>query len=194
MNYYKPSNQESYVDATSLKNGGYQQRPDAPKPPKKEESGGGMMGGMGGMSSMMGGGGGGGMSGMMSMSDEHSKKEIHRLESTNEALMRALDSSSANTPQSNNMPATEYPRLPSNTRFADAPAEKVAAQNVGMQAAQPQQAPPPQAALQGPPQGMQANPQQQNFARSNNPAFQVNQGMPDLSALDEAYRRQGMGG
>jgi hypothetical protein len=127
----------------------------------------------------------------MSKSDERSKKEISRLESTNEALMKALDDSAANT--GGNMPETEYPSLPSRTSFADTPAaDKVAAQNVGIQAAS---APPPQAAPapQAPPQ-MQPNPQQQNFAQSQNPAFNVNRGMPDMSALDEAYRRQSQGG
>jgi hypothetical protein len=41
---------------------------------------------------------------------------------------------------------------------------------------------------------MQMNPQQGNFAQSQNPAFNVNRGMPDMSALDEAYRRQSQGG
>lgn len=165
--------------------------PEAPRPKKEKQSGGPM--------AMMGGGGGGAEGGgMMSMSDKRSKDEIKRLSSTNEALMAALDDAHQNTPEGN-LPETEYPIMPSNTRlqsrgsFADAPADKVAAQNVGMQAAQ---SPPPQAAPapQRPPQGMQPNPQQQNFARSNNPAFNVGGGMPDLSALDEAYRRQGMGG
>jgi hypothetical protein len=150
---------------------------------KKGSGGGGMMSGL--IGKFIGGGG------MAALSDERSKKEIQRLESTNDALMKALDTSAANT--GGNMPETEYPQLPAHTRFADAPAEKVAAQNVGMQAAQqPPMA--PQAAPQAPPQGMQPNPQQQNFARSANPAFNVNRGMPDMSALDEAYRRQGMGG
>lgn len=154
---------------------------------KKKGDDGGMLGGM-----------------MAGLSDRHSKEKIQKLSSTNEALMAALDSAHANTPESN-LPPTEYPSMPANTRlpsranFADSPAaNKVAAQNVGMQAAAPPppQAPPPRAAPapQAPPGGMQANPQQQNFARSNNPAFNVGGGMPDLSALDEAYRRQGMGG
>lgn len=130
--------------------------------------------------------------GALALSDRHSKDEIKRLNSTNDALMAALDDAKAKTPEGN-MPATEYPSMPSRTSFADAPAaNKVAAQNVGMQAAS---APPPQAAPPGPPQGMQASPQQQNFAKSQNPAFNVGGGgMPDMSALDEAYRRQSMGG
>jgi hypothetical protein len=66
---------------------------------------------------------------------------------------------------------------------ADTPAaNKVAAQNVGMQALSappPSPLPAPQAAASPP------------VAR---PGFNVGGGMPDLSALDEAYRRQGMGG
>jgi hypothetical protein len=126
------------------------------------------------------------------LSDKNSKKEIEKLKSTNEALMAALDDSSQAAPQGSNMPATEYPKLPSHTSFA--PADRVAAQNVGIQAAS---APPPQAvspARPMPPQGMQANPQQQNFARSQNPAFNVGAPMPDMAALDEAYRRQSQGG
>lgn len=127
----------------------------------------------------------------VALSDERSKKEIARLSSTNEALMKALDQSAANT--GGNMPETEYPKLPSHTSFA--PADRVAAQNVGIQAAsapppaQPRPMPP-----MAPPQGMQADPQQQNFARSSNPAFNVGAPMPDMSALDEAYRRQSQGG
>lgn len=129
----------------------------------------------------------------LSMSDERSKKEIQRLSSTNEALMRALDESAANT--GGNMPETEYPKLPSHTSFA--PADRVAAQNVGIRAASPPQAPPVQAPRPIPPaapQAMQPSPQQMNFTRSQNPAFNVGQGMPDMSALDEAYRRQSQGG
>lgn len=152
---------------------------------KPAGGGGGMMGGM--MGSMAGGGAGGMMAGL---SDEHSKKEIQRLSSANDALTRALDATASKTAGEGNMPPTEYPSMPDNTRFqaashgdfADAPAERVAAQNVGMQAAQQ------------PPQGMQPNPQQANFARSQNPAFNVGSGMPDLSELDEAYKRQGQGG
>lgn len=127
------------------------------------------------------------------LSDKNSKKEIEKLKSTNEALMTALDQSAATT--GGNMPETEYPKLPSHTSFA--PADRVAAQNVGIQAASapaPQAAPPARPMPMAPPQGMQANPQQQNFARSQNPAFNVGAPMPDMSALDEAYRRQSQGG
>lgn len=130
----------------------------------------------------------------LSMSDVHSKKEIQRLSSTNAALMRALDDAHQGTPEGN-LPPTEYPKLPSHTSFA--PADRVAAQNVGIQAATAPQTPTVQAPRPVPPaapQGMQPNPQQANFARSQNPAFSVNQGMPDMSALDEAYRRQSQGG
>lgn len=133
----------------------------------------------------------------VAMSDEHSKKHIERLNAKNDALMAALDEASQN--QGGNMPETEYPKLPSHTNFA--PADRVAAQNVGIQAASappqapaPQAAPPPRPMPPPPPQGMQANPQQANFARSQNPAFNVGGGMPDMSALDEAYRRQSQGG
>lgn len=127
----------------------------------------------------------------VALSDERSKKEIERLSSTNEALMKALDQSASNT--GGNMPETEYPKLPSHTSFA--PADRVAAQNVGIQAASaPPPAPPRPMPPMVPPQGMQANPQQQNFARSNNPAFNIGAPMPDMSALDEAYRRQSQGG
>lgn len=128
-----------------------------------------------------------------SLSDERSKKEIERLTSTNEALMKALDQSAENT--GGNMPETEYPKLPSHTSFA--PADRVAAQNVGIQAAtapRPQATPPASPLPPMAPQGMQPNPQQQNFARSQNPAFSVGAPMPDMSALDEAYRRQSQGG
>lgn len=152
---------------------------------------------------------GGMMSGLMSMSDKNSKEHIQRLSAKNDALMAALDQANEAAPQGSNMPATEYPKLPSHTNFA--PADRVSAQNVGLQHAisggqtsptqqaqmrQMVDSPPSQAAPapQAPPQGMQANPQQQNFARSQNPAFNVNTGAPDMSALDEAFRRQSMGG
>ena len=123
--------------------------------------------------------------GPKALSDSRSKEEIRRLQSTNEALTQALDVAHAKTGEGL-LPPTEYPRLPSRTSFADTPAaNKVAAQNVGLQAA---------AAPPVPPAPMQPNPQQANMARSANPAFNVGAAPPDLSALDEAYRRQGMGG
>jgi hypothetical protein len=123
------------------------------------------------------------------MSDERSKEEIQRLESTNEALTKALDVSAAQAP-GGNLPATQYPQLPANTRvpsmgnFADTPAANtVAAQNVGLQGGAP------------PPPAMQPSPQQSNFGRSTSSAFQgVGGGRPDLSQLDEAYKRMGQGG
>lgn len=129
--------------------------------------------------------------GMMAMSDRHSKEEIQRLSSKNDALTAALDKAHSAHGEESNLPATEYPRLPSHTSFAPLPAspqaQQVAAQNQQMMAP-----PPPQATPQGQ-QAMQPNPEQSNFGRSQNPAFQFNpnQGMPDMSALDEAYRRMG---
>ena len=127
--------------------------------------------------------------GPKALSDSRSKEEIRRLQSTNEALTQALDVAHAKTGEGL-LPPTEYPRLPSHTNFADTPAaNKVAAQNVGLQAAAAPAASPPPG-----PMAMQPNPQQANMARSANPAFNVGAAPPDLSALDEAYRRQGMGG
>lgn len=139
-------------------------RPQRDREPKKSDNGG-LLGGL--------------------LSDERSKKEIARLEGQNDALTAALDKSFTGS----NMPPTEYPRMPENTRlpvgqanFPDAPAEKVAAQNVAMQATAPQ------------PMGMQPNPSQSNMTMSQSPAFNVQRGAPDLSALDEAYKRMGQGG
>lgn len=130
---------------------------------------------------------GGDMAGMGSMiggmlSDERSKKEIQRLESANSALTKAL-SSKAEYPDtsaaSSGMQALgQQSASPSRASFPDAPADKVAAQNVAMGA------PPPQPMAQPQPQPQAAA----------NPGFNVSRGMPDLAALDEAYRRQGMGG
>lgn len=120
------------------------------------------------------------------LSDERSKTEIKRLESTNEALTQALSGAY----QGGNQPATEYPSLPQNTRvpvghasFADTPvANTVAAQNVGLQ----------QAGGMAPPPVVPANMQPRPMAAGPRPAvpamgFQA----PDLSALDEAYRNMG---
>lgn len=165
-----------------------QPAPMAPKPPPQQ--GGGMMGGM------MGGaaGGGGGM--MAGLSDERSKTEIARLEGQNEALTRALDQSF----NGSNLPETQYPQLPQNTRlpsrgnFADSPAaNQVAAQNValaspatagrfagnGAQGAALATGPTEMV----PPQNMQ---QSAGFARPNLSA-------PDLGELDRAYARMGQG-
>ena len=79
--------------------------------------------------------------------------------------------------QGGNLPPTEYPRLPSHTQFAPLPpspqAQQVAAQN------QQLMAPPAQPLVPVPPV-----PQGNAFPR---PA----PARPDLSALDEAYRRMG---
>jgi len=121
---------------------------------------------------------------MMGMSDEHSKKEIQRLESANDALTAALSSkaeySDTGAPSSGMQALGQQASPPSRANFADAPADKVAAQNVGLQ--------------QGAPIGMQPNPSQSNMAMSKSPAFNVSRGSPDLSALDEAYARMGRGG
>lgn len=138
------------------------------------------------------------------MSDERSKSEIRRLESANDALTQALGQQSDDgqdeymrhvAPKSganyakryDGGPADRiyYPEqwdardhggevVPSHASFPNAPAEKVAAQNVGLQQATP---PPPPVA--------QGNPR---------PGFDVSRGTPDLSALDEAYARMGRGG
>ena len=138
--------------------------------------------------------GGGGMSGMLGgiasgLSDKNSKEEIRRLESTNDALTDAL----ADSHQGGNMPDTEYPKMPANTRFsapsrasfADSPAANtVAAQNVGLTKAQPGAMAPPPAI----PANMQpgAMPQAQQAAVPNM-GFRP----PDMSQLDNAYRRFG---
>jgi hypothetical protein len=117
---------------------------------------------------------------MMGMSDERSKKEIQRLESANDALTQALSSKAeypdTGAPSPGMQALGQQTPPPSHASFADAPADKVAAQNVGLQQATPPAAPPPVA------QG------------NRNPAFNVSRGTPDLSALDEAYARMGRGG
>jgi hypothetical protein len=115
----------------------------------------------------------GGAMGSM-MSDKNSKEEIQRLESANDALTQAL-SSKASYPDTHaaspGMQALGQQDAPGQSDIRDPwadrdtpAANKVAAQNVGMAATTPN----------GPSAG-----------------FQVNQGMPDMSALDEAYRRIG---
>ncbi len=135
--------------------------------------------------------------GQAALSDENSKTDIARLEGQNEALTKALDRSFTGS----NMPATEYPKLPGNTRvapsssasFADTPAANtVAAQNVGLRQAAPPSPPPVQAP---PPPNFQPSPQQSNFGRSTSPAFNgVGGGPPDMSELDRVYARMGQGG
>lgn len=139
-----------------------------------------------------GGDNGAGMLGgiMSGLSDERSKTEIARLEGQNEALTQALDQS-FNGP---NTPATEYPKLPQNTRvppsnasFADSPAANtVAAQNVGLQQGAP--APGRAAGIAQHPDYMKPPVQVQGgFARPNLTT-------PDMSELDRAYARMGQGG
>ncbi len=142
-------------------------------------------GGSGGMAGGSGASGGGGM--MAMMSDERSKKEIARLEGANEALTSALSASPAasypdtNAPSSGMQALGQQNGLPSSASFPDSPAaDKVAAQNVGLQ--------------QGQPMPMQPNPSQSNMGRSASPAFNVGAQPPDLAALDEAYKRMGQGG
>ncbi len=116
------------------------------------------------------------------LSDEHSKTQIQKLEAKNSALESALSGGY----QGGNMPETEYPKLPAHTNFPMPPmspaAQTVAQQNAALApAAAPQMAPPPQPLVPTP-----AMPQ---MARS--PGFNVGSGPPDLSQLDEAYRRLG---
>jgi len=114
---------------------------------------------------------------MQQLSDRHSKEEIQRLSSKNDALTAALNQAHAAHGDESNLPPTEYPRLPSHTQFAPLPpspqAQQVAAQN------QQLMAPPAQPLVPVPPV-----PQGNAFPR---PA----PARPDLSALDEAYRRMG---
>jgi hypothetical protein len=123
---------------------------------------------------------GGGIMDMLS--DERSKKEIARLETANSALSRALSSkaeypdTAAPSPGLQALGQQEAP--PSQANFPDAPdspANQVAAQNVGMQQ---------QAGAATP----MAVPQAQGGG------FGFKPGMPDMSALDEAYARMGRGG
>lgn len=116
---------------------------------------------------------GGMMAGMMK-SDERSKKEIERLSAQNSALTRALGSQASypNTaaPSSGMQALGQQENLgPMQARFSDAPADRVAAQN---------------AALGQAPQASVAQP-------APSAGFQVPRDMPDLTALDEAYRRIG---
>lgn len=135
----------------------------------------------------------------MAVSDERSKKEIQRLQSANDALTQALHGRPKPEMDRDVYPShADFPdaagTLDRRSPYADTPAaNKVAAQNVGMQAAAaaPAATPPAPPAPVG---GMQPNPQQANMARSANPAFDFGAQPPDLSGLDEAYRRQGMGG
>lgn len=136
----------------------YQRQQPAPQQQKKDR------GGMGGMMGSM-------------MSDEDSKKEIEQLESANAALTKAL-SSKAEYPDtgasSSGMQALgQQSAPPSRANFPDAPAERVAAQNVAMQqtAAGPQ---PGQSDIRNP--------------------WGVQTSMPNLDELDQAYARMGQGG
>lgn len=137
----------------------------AQQAPKSD--GGGMLGGM--MGGMMGG-----------LSDERSKKEIQELESANDALTKALSARpeypDTSAPSPGLQALGQQENLgPMQARFADAPdpANTVAAQNVGLQQQQPQAAAPAPR-----PTAPQWNPT-------------AGQSPPDLSALDEAYRRIG---
>ena len=117
-------------------------------------------------------------------SDVHSKREIERLSAQNDSLTKAL--SGATGAPSGSMPTESYPMLPTSTKFQPAqasrasfedapgsPANTVAAQNVGIQAMQPQPQPQAPTASQAPsPFGFKPPP-------------------VDLSELDEAYRRPG---
>jgi hypothetical protein len=140
-------------------------------------------------------------SGMMGMSDERSKKEIARLESANDALTKALGGKveypDTNAPSSGLQALGQQDAPPSHADFSDTPAaNKVAAQNVGMQqagAAADQQFETNKADYMRA-SGMQPSPSQSNMTMSQNPAFNVSRGTPDLSALDEAYQRMGRGG
>ncbi len=150
------------------------QRPGAEQPePKKDD---------GGIMSMMSSGGGQAMS---AMSDERSKKEIAQLESANAALTKALSSKAEypdTTARSGGMQALGQQAVPpSRADFPDAPADKVAAQNVAMLRSQQPGQPQPQAQAPGAP------PPQQN-------PWGVKTSMPNMSDLDEAYARMGQGG
>jgi len=124
---------------------------------------------------------GGALGGMMS-SDERSKREIQALEAKNSALTKALSSRAeypdTSAPSSGMQALGQQAPAPSRANFADTPAaNKLAAQNVGITAAQqmaPQAAPAPQ-------------PGQSDIRN----LWAVNRSTPDLSALDEAYRRIG---
>ncbi len=146
----------------------YQRQP--PPPAQQPQAGG---GGLGGMLSK---GGGAAMGSMMS--DERSKKEIAQLESANAALTKAL-SSKAEYPDtgagSSGMQALgQQSAAPSQANFPDAPADRVAAQNVAMQGAGAPAPQPGQSAIRNP--------------------WGVRTQMPNMSDLDEAYARMGQGG
>lgn len=145
-----------------------------PQAPQRQPSGG------GGDSSGMMGAAAGMMGGMMS--DERSKKEIARLDAQNQALTKALSSTSAASYPDTSAPSPGMQALgqqdapPSRASFPDSPAANtVAAQNVAMQ--QAGGAPPAPAPT-----------------ASASPGFNVSRGMPNLADLDEAYRRMGASG
>lgn len=122
------------------------------------------------------------------LSDERSKTEIKKLEAKNSALESALSGGY----QGGNMPETEYPRLPAHTNFpipASEPAQRVMAQNAQMM---PPPAPQGAPQMAPPPQPLVPTPQAPQMPRS--PGFNVGGGQPDLSQLDEAYRRLGAQG
>jgi hypothetical protein len=152
----------------------FQYQPEEQQHQMPQKQSGGPMAMMGKMGGGSGGGSSGGGGGMMGMSDERSKKEIQRLESANQALTRALstkvDYPNTQAPSSGAQALGQQENLgPMQARFTDTPAaNRVAAQNVGLNG------------------GTQPVAQQQPSA-----GFQVNSRPPDLSALDEAYRRLG---
>lgn len=134
-------------------------------------------------------GGGGMLGGMLGgiMSDKRSKEEIQRLEGANEALSKALSSKAeypdTRQPSSGMQALGQQTTPPAHASFPAAPqlspaAASVAAGNRAM-APMVQQ---PQA------------PQQAPAAQPGTGPFAVNLQRPDLSQLDEAYRRQGRGG
>lgn len=184
-------------------------RPMQPMPqqaPPPRDSGGGIMGMAKGM---MGGGGA-----AMGLSDRHSKEEIQRLTAKNDALTKAF---TGNRPASFSNVGTDgltderrkyyseqeqhahgTGRPPMSTDLARwsssfggaEPADRVAAQNVGIQAT---------SGAQHSPTGMPPT-QEQPRGGGEIPTPQGPPGptyagpMPDLTALDEAYRRQSQGG
>jgi hypothetical protein len=195
MNYSNPylqlvqqQQQQNQLNAQQQMTGGVQTRPmqfqarqDEPPPPPPEKKQGGPMAMMGGMGGGGGGSSGGSGGGFMGMSDENSKKEIQRLSSANQALTKALGAKveypDVNAPSSGGQALGVQRSAPSHADFADTPAaNRVAGQNVGLstggQAPPMQQQPAPQAQQQGSP-------------------FAFSRSAPDLSALDEAYRKLG---